>query len=151
MIVLGMLVLVVSAQAAPPIYMWHWKTGVTPSVVICQDSNLDIDWVRDSLDFMIERYQMDFPSDIEIYKGNCPDTITREYKDVIFFRDFEQDHRYAYTNTKFVTRFGSRYIDNATVFFPNDISIGLKRSILRHEIGHALGLGHNPYDYVMAP
>jgi len=150
--IIYMLSLINLLHAENNIFQHQWKGDVTPQAIICQDSKLDKELVKDSIEFIIERYNIKFPETIPVNYGECPDVITRDYKNYIFFKDFQQDDRYAYTNAKFVKKSdGIKYLENTTVFFPNDITIGLKREILRHEIGHALGLAHNDYDYVMYP
>lgn len=139
------------SRAGDDIFHSHWSMNTTPTVIICQDSDLDTQLVKESIEFMAERYDIQFPEKMRFFRGNCPDELSKKEHNHIYFRDFEQDFRYAYTGIKWTKKDNVKYIDYATVYFPNDIDRDIKREILRHEIGHALGLAHNPHDNIMLP
>ena len=138
-------------HAGVEIFHSHWRADTTPTVVICQDSELDTQLVKESIEYMARRYEIKFPDKIQFFRGDCPKHLSKRDHNHIFFRDFEQDYRYAYTGVKWTKDGDEKFIDYATVYFPNDIARDIKTEILRHEIGHALGLAHNPHDNIMLP
>ena len=128
-------------------YFWD----ETPTIKICEDSNLEIETVRENFEFMAYEYNIPkFQKKLEIQKTECPDEIDHEYDNLIFIKNFKvNEYKYANTITNWTMKNKEKHVNNAIIYFPNVIEDSIKEIILRHEIGHAIGYKHIENDPIM--
>ncbi len=141
--------LTLDAQAADLTYNWQWETS--PKIEICPDSQFTINDVVSGLS-----YWQDKGVFVEITSINHVDHCDLKKRNVIQFmgdRNVNHDKEYAKTNIKWYY-YGEKnedttlFIKGARIQIPND-NIEME-SIVLHEIGHALGLGHSHHEIMKA-
>ena len=128
-------------------YFWDNQ----PQILICEDSNLDADFIYQNFLFMINKYNINLNKDsLSVSKGSCPLNIDHSHEGKIFIKDYDHSFsRYAETDSNWTMIDGIRHLNNAVIKFPNDINDSMKEKLIQHEIGHALGLIHIEGDEIM--
>ena len=114
-------------------YDYYSKWSRAPDIIVCESSNVD------GSKFMLAiSYWEDLGyrfNDIS-FKTNC-ETHREEYKIIVLPNDGRvQPHQHAVTNIKWE----NGNLKYATIYVASDSGSILK--VLKHEIGHALGMKH---------
>lgn len=123
---------------------WHWVTE--PTVEICPDSDISVNQVIDVLEYWLERDVNVQITGIQRVE-HCDDAKLNVIQ-VHTHIDFDLEKYHAMTNVKWYFH-GSKnedtvyYIDRVKIQLPNDILDN--QTIVRHEFGHAMGLGHSDH------
>ncbi len=123
---------------------WHWVTE--PTVEICPDSDISVNQVIDVLEYWLEREVNVQIAGIQ-HVEQCDDDKLNVIQ-VHDHIDFDLDKFYAMTNVKWYY-YGVQnnstvyFIDRVRIQLPNDILSN--QTIVRHEFGHAMGLGHSDH------
>lgn len=135
---------------------WKWDKNSELKYEICSDSNVKKEKVKAYVYYMIDEYNIDLQKkDISVYYNtNCPTNPKHEsrYDETIFIKSFQQNSRqYAKTDLRWTMYGNIKYIDNATINYPNYLDNDIKEKVLLHEIGHSLGMPHDPTDDIMSP
>lgn len=128
----------------------YWS--YTPNVVICNDSKVDGELVEK----YIGELSIEYDIDINIYEVKLIEDYfcinhTSLPEGSIFISTFnETSERYAQTTISVTGKEPNEKINKAIIEFPNERA-GTKKGnfILKHELGHALGLSHDENDYLM--
>jgi hypothetical protein len=134
--------------------IWRWDKNTELKYEICQDSTVKKEKVKAYVYYMIEEYNISLDTrDISVYyNNNCPTSPghNSKYDETVFVKSFQRNlYEYAKTDVNY-TRYGDvKYLDNATIRYPNNLDSSIKDKILLHEIGHSLGLGHDDSDDIM--
>lgn len=127
--------------------IFEWDT--TPDVIICSNSNLKIDQVKEGFDYMMHEHDISFNQEIKYSYGFCFSKLTRNNTDpnTIYITDFEENELfYAVTTTNWNK---DKSVYNSFLEIPNETTAKNKKMLLYHEIGHNLGLGHMDHDSIM--
>ena len=135
-------------------YDWRWDKDATIKYEICSDSKLKKEKVKAFIYYMIEEYEINVnKEEISVYYNySCPTNpkFETEYNDTVFIKSFQVNQtQYAETTVNWTRHNGIKYIDNATIKYPNNLDRSIEDVVLMHEIGHSLGLGHNNLDDIM--
>lgn len=149
MLLLSFLTLTINAKTLDQNLQYKHKWNTSPIIEICPDSDITTKQVNEILDYWdnrgvevnirsVQKVSYCNPnkinviqlmsSGIELYSHEIATTITNWYR-------LPGDSTY--------------WIKNAHVLIPNEVSDA--SVIVKHEIGHALGLDHSKSDSVMHP
>lgn len=137
--------LVSISQAKDLHYKYEWETS--PTIQICPDATIDKQDVEDAINYWeAEGVDTSFIKEIKLVSHcNLHDLNVIQITGDIDIRPDE----YAATLIKWYrynkNKNSTLYVDRATVQIPANA----KEKVILHEIGHAIGLDHNPHHSVM--
>ena len=136
-------------------YSWKWDKNAEIKYEICQGSKVKKEKIKAYVYYMIEEYNINVKQkDISVYYNNeCPidPGHNTHYDETVFIKSFQKNnYQYAKTQVNWTKYDGIKYINNATVRFPNNLNSSVEDTVLLHELGHSLGLGHDDSDDIMA-
>ena len=138
-------------------YLWRWDKNAEIKYEICQDSTVKKEKIKAYVYYMIEEYDINVKQkEISVYyNNNCPidPGHNTHYDETVFIKSFQRSTyqmAYAKTHVNWTKYDGIKYINNATIKFPNNLDSSVSDIVLLHEIGHSLGLGHDDSDDIMS-